>query len=249
MRFFNFFKIFSYVISVPFLLHAQTGTDSLEGFRYQYYVPSSHHKTKPGILFLLHGYGSNEMDLFAFNQTLPSEYIMVSVRAPYKLPGGGFSWYELSSSGKEMKHNVKEAISTHSNISRLIRNLILKFNADTNRVVVMGYSQGAIMTWMQLLDDNKVKAGIILSGYLPPEFDKPLKITENNNEIKKILLAHGYSDNVIPFTWCEQTLGRIKKLRPKWNITEKFYEMPHAISGKELIDIRAFLENLKKVDK
>jgi phospholipase/carboxylesterase len=34
------------------------------------------------ILFMLHGYGSNEQDLFSFRETLPKDWIIVSFRAP-----------------------------------------------------------------------------------------------------------------------------------------------------------------------
>ena len=40
---------------------------------------------KAPLLILLHGYGSNEEDLFSFASELPEEFFIVSVRAPYDL--------------------------------------------------------------------------------------------------------------------------------------------------------------------
>ena len=35
------------------------------------------------VIFMLHGYGSNEEDLFSFANALPPEYTIISFRAPY----------------------------------------------------------------------------------------------------------------------------------------------------------------------
>ena len=37
---------------------------------------------KNPLLLLLHGYGSNEEDLFSFASELPEEYYVISARAP-----------------------------------------------------------------------------------------------------------------------------------------------------------------------
>ena len=47
--------------------------------------PSSLTDKKAPVLFMLHGYGSNEDDLFSFAQELPKELCIISVRAPYTL--------------------------------------------------------------------------------------------------------------------------------------------------------------------
>ena len=45
------------------------------------------------LLVLLHGYGSNEEDLFSFVTDLPEEWLVASFRAPLSTPYGGFCWY------------------------------------------------------------------------------------------------------------------------------------------------------------
>lgn len=42
-------------------------------------------KDKNPLLILLHGYGSNEEDLFSFASELPNDYYIISVRAPFEL--------------------------------------------------------------------------------------------------------------------------------------------------------------------
>ena len=42
-------------------------------------------KDQNPLLILLHGYGSNEEDLFSFAPELPDDSYVISVRAPYDL--------------------------------------------------------------------------------------------------------------------------------------------------------------------
>ena len=51
---------------------------------------------KNPLLLLLHGYGSNEADLFSFASELPDKYYIVSARAPYDLQYGSYAWYAIN---------------------------------------------------------------------------------------------------------------------------------------------------------
>ncbi|MEP2277858.1 MAG: phospholipase, partial [Maribacter sp.] len=58
--------------------------------------PSSLTDKKPPVLFMLHGYGSNEEDLFSFAPELPEELCIIAVRAPYILQPYGYAWYAIN---------------------------------------------------------------------------------------------------------------------------------------------------------
>ncbi|WP_285715326.1 hypothetical protein, partial [Proteus vulgaris] len=47
------------------------------------------------LLLLLHGYGSNEEDLFSFASELPEEAFIISLSAPRNLQPYGYSWYDI----------------------------------------------------------------------------------------------------------------------------------------------------------
>ncbi len=49
----------------------------------------------PPLLILLHGYGSNEQDLFSFAEELPDEFLIISAQAPYEMGYGGYAWYAI----------------------------------------------------------------------------------------------------------------------------------------------------------
>jgi phospholipase/carboxylesterase len=58
---------------------------------------------KNPLLLLLHGYGSNEEDLFSFASELPDTYYVVSARAPYDLMYGSYAWYAINFDADENK--------------------------------------------------------------------------------------------------------------------------------------------------
>ena len=64
-------------------------------FEYQIREPKIKLDKNP-LLLLLHGYGSNEADLFSFADELPEEYYVVSARAPYDLQYGSYAWYAIN---------------------------------------------------------------------------------------------------------------------------------------------------------
>ena len=60
-------------------------------------------KDKNPLLLLLHGYGSNEEDLFSFANELPEEYYVISARAPYDMMYGSYAWYAINFDADENK--------------------------------------------------------------------------------------------------------------------------------------------------
>ena len=60
-------------------------------------VKESSFKDKPSpLLVMVHGYGSNEEDLFSFARALPSELTIISIRGPISVQGMGYAWYDIS---------------------------------------------------------------------------------------------------------------------------------------------------------
>ena len=51
-------------------------------------------KNSPALV-LLHGYGSNMLDLFALNQFFSENWTIISLQGPVPTAFGGFAWAEL----------------------------------------------------------------------------------------------------------------------------------------------------------
>ena len=66
--------------------------------------PSKLQKNAP-LLVLLHGYGSDENDLFSFSSELPEELFIISLRAPHPLQPYGHAWYAINFDAQQNKWN------------------------------------------------------------------------------------------------------------------------------------------------
>ena len=69
---------------------------------------------------------------------------------------------------------------------------------------------------------------------------KKIKFDANKLGDVKIFIAHGDMDNVIDIKEAEAANKFLEN--PKKNVTFKTYSMPHAINGKELNDVKAWLK-------
>src|SRR5690554_7610874 len=75
-------------------------------------------KEKNPLLLLIHGYGSNEEDLFSFASELPEEYFIISVQAPFQMPPYGFAWYAITFDGNMNKFTDDEQAKTSRDLDR-----------------------------------------------------------------------------------------------------------------------------------
>lgn len=199
---------------------------------------------KTPVLIMLHGYGSNETDLFDISKSIDERYIVFSLRAPYVLKDGGFSWYDLQFlPQQQFTYNYKEAKESRKKILSFISNACKAYNVDSSQVILMGYSQGTIMAYdVALSAPTKIKGVVALSGLLLEE-TKAIKTDWTKAINVKFFIAHGYSDNVIKIVEADKA-NTFLKSKKVIDVTYKNYEMPHAIMGNELNDIKKWLKKV-----
>src|SRR5690554_7197286 len=158
------------------------------------------------LLLLLHGYGSNEEDLFSFASELPEEYYVVSAQAPYSLQPYGYAWYAINFDADMNKFSDDmQAIESRELIVRFLDELIEKYPIDQNDIMLIGFSQGSILSYSVALSyPEKVKRVVALSGYLNQDI---LKENYKNNDFTNLnfFVSHGSADQVIPVEWARKT--------------------------------------------
>lgn len=197
--------------------------------------------SKSPVIILLHGYGSNEEDLFDISKSFDERFITFSLRAPFPAPSQGYSWFKLDFlPEKKFKYDYKQAAISRSKILSFISNACKSYEADSTRVFIMGYSQGAIMCYdIALNNPGKIKGVVALSGLIMPESKK--KTYDLKLSALKFFIAHGTMDNVVSYHDGESA-AKYLQTKSK-NVSFKSYEMPHAINGKELNDIKSWLRS------
>lgn len=197
-------------------------------------------KEKNPLILLLHGYGSNEEDLFSFASELPEDYYVISARAPYPVPPYGNAWYAIHFDADANKFSDdNQAIESRDLIVKFIDELIAKYPIDANDINLVGFSQGAILSYAIALSyPEKINKVVALSGYFNSNIIKEGFEKENLGKLK-FFASHGTVDQVIPVDWARQTPTILKSL----NIEHEYKEYPvgHGVHPLNFADFKKFL--------
>lgn len=195
---------------------------------------------KNPLLLLLHGYGSNEEDLFSFAAELPEDYYVVSARAPHSIQYGSYAWYAINFDANQNKFSDNEqAKESRDLILQFIDELIATYPIDDKAIILTGFSQGAILSYaVALSHPEKIKKVVALSGYISePIFEENFKSKDFSN--LKIFASHGTVDQVIPVDWARKTKPFLEDL--KVNFTYKEYPIGHGVSPQNFYDFKNWL--------
>jgi phospholipase/carboxylesterase len=195
---------------------------------------------KNPLLLLLHGYGSNEADLFSFASELPDEYYVISLQAPHDMQYGSYAWYAINFDADASKFSdLDQARTSRDLIISTLDELQKKYPIDTHAVTLIGFSQGAILSYaVALSHPSRVQRVAALSGYLNAEI--AVNVFEKNDfSSLQIFASHGTVDQVIPVEWARKAPESLSKL----GIAVKYHEYPigHGVSPQNLFDLRQWL--------
>lgn len=197
---------------------------------------------KNPMLLLLHGYGSNEEDLFSFASELPKTHYVISVRAPYPLPPYGNAWYAINFDADQNKFSDdQQAITSRDLIVQFIDEMIAQYPIDAQKVSLIGFSQGAILSYAIALSyPEKIDKTFALSGYFNPNIVNP---NYRTNDLSKLqfFVSHGSVDQVVPVDWARKTPAVLESLNIPFEYKE--YPVGHGVAPQNFKDLLDFLEN------
>ena len=197
---------------------------------------------KAPLLIMLHGYGSDENDLFSFASELPKELFIISIKAPYPLQPYGNAWYAINFDAEKGKWSDNEqAIQSRDLIAKFIDEACNTYSIDENNVTLLGFSQGTILSYaVALTYPEKIKNIVALSGYVNIDI-----ISENfqNKDYSNLdfYCSHGSADQVIPVDWARQTPKFLESL----NIKHQYNEFPvgHGVAPQNFYELRDWLKS------
>ncbi|MGB5205827.1 alpha/beta hydrolase [Eudoraea sp.] len=203
--------------------------------------PSITEHGRPPVIFLFHGYGSNEEDLFSFASELPPECFIISARGPHPLPPFGNAWYAINFDASYGKwSDEKQAISSRNKIVDFIEEACEAYLLDKDNVTLLGFSQGTVLSYAVALSyPDKVKNVVALSGYIDENILEK-NYTQKDHKNLNIYVSHGQVDQVIPPEWAQKAPILLKKL----GINFKYEEFPvgHGVSAENFYSFRKWLE-------
>lgn len=183
------------------------------------------------LLVLLHGYGSNEADLFDLAPYLPLNPVIASLRAPIPM-GMGHAWFELGAQpGVPDPQAVTDA-------ARGVIEWLNSLEVQPSSVGLLGFSQGGAMALQLMrLEPARFDFSVVLAGFLAG--GQQAGDTELGARKPPVFWGRGTADTVISQAAIERTQAW---LPGHSTLTERIYEgLAHSVSQAEIADTVAFL--------
>lgn len=200
-------------------------------------VPSGlHYIMKKGqssgnIIVMLHGYGSNEGDLFSFSNYFPNA-TFICLQAPIKRSNKSYSWFDITFKGE-----VKSVDTVQANNSAAKLNLFLKNiqRSGNQKVLIGGFSQGAIMSLKTGIENPQLVNGLLcFSGSTLGDNFKPDNSLSAQYKKLKAFYAHGTQDKVLPIEKGRASNQMLQKAGIQTLYKE--YPMKHQINSQVIQD-------------
>lgn len=145
---------------------------------------------------MLHGRAAKAETIFSVESLLNPEFHIISIRAAYPSSLGNYEWFlpydydhPLQSFSEE---DFKESEYT---LTEMIKGLMKEKNISEDQLFLLGFSQGAAMSYiLSLRGDITPKGVIAMSGFFP----RPLMKWKSFNTLPKFLITHGTQDETLP---------------------------------------------------
>jgi phospholipase/carboxylesterase len=198
-----------------------------------------------GALVLFHGRGADEHDLFPLLDFLDPERRLVGAtpRGPLTLPPGGRHWYALGGIP------TPDAATFHGSLaaaSEWVDGLLEQHRLTPDRLVVGGFSQGAVMSYCVGLGRGRPRPAAIaaFSGFVPVVEGFELELS---GPLPPVAIGHGTHDPVIEVEWGR----RARRLLEDAGADVLYRETPmfHQIDPDFLREVRDWLgRRLAEVD-
>ena len=167
------------------------------------------------LVVFLHGYGADGKDLIdlakPFGMALPNaSFISPDAPHPCAMSPQGRQWFPI-------EEIPMGAIRASLGLLDLIQNEIKKLSLTFKDVILIGFSQGAMMSMQCLLINNEQLGAIIgYSGALKEENIDAANDLILNGKHKysdtPVLLVHGEQDEVVPFQSLEKSKYLLNKI-------------------------------------
>ncbi len=192
------------------------------------------------LVILLHGYGSNGADLISlapyWADVLPgTAFVAPNALEPVPQAPGGYQWFEITQlDPRLMEQGVRAAAPS---VDRFIDREMERYGLTPDRVALVGFSQGTMMSLHVGLRREAALAGIL--GYSGVLVGGP-KLKDEMRSKPPVLLIHGDRDPTIPIPAMFDSAESLAAAGhgAQWHIS---YGVPHSIGPDGLELGAAFL--------
>lgn len=172
-----------------------------------------------GLVLLLHGVGASGASLGALAREIAVRFPKLAIRAPdapHRFDGGrGRQWFSIQGVTEENRSaRIEAAMSVFQS---LLEREMRVHNVAPEQVILVGFSQGAIMALHHIVNGGPIGSVVALSGRLAHAPN------ENLDASPPIRLIHGEDDPIMPIETAERTAQWLKTA----NANFEFQRLPN----------------------
>ena len=196
------------------------------------------------ILVMLHGYGSNEKDLIQLAPLLDENLRFISPRAPLQLAPEMYGWFPVEFTHEGITVDRDAARRAKETLLDFLHNIIGEYKVPAGKIRLMGFSQGAVMSYLTALAEPSLFHGVIaLSGQFP-ESSSLVNMRPDVFRNIPFLVVHGLYDNVLPVANGRRSESWLKEHVDKLEYRE--YPMGHEINAEAIGLVRDWLRQTNR---
>lgn len=178
----------------------------------------------PDTILVLHGTGGNEDDLIGITPTIAPGAAVISPRGNVLEAGAPRFFRRLA----EGVFDPAEVRSRGQELAKFIREAVVRYGLDPERVFALGYSNGAnIASTVMLIDPGLIRGAIMLRPMLVFEPEERVDLAG-----KAVLISAGRVDPIVPADSVDK-LARLLEARGA-EVTLKWQLGGHNLVSNEL---------------
>ena len=202
------------------------------GLAYRYEMPNG-----PGpypTAVMIHGRRGDEDVMWVFRKAIPRPWLVVAPRAMLA-DQGGYSWHVQPPGewpGIDAFHPAIDALT------RFLQALPRLYNADPDRTYLMGFSQGAAVSYATILRDPTLARGVAgLVGFAPRAAPEAVA---GRLAGKAVFMAAGAQDPVVPVSEAQRAAALLQAAGAEVDYRE--YPTEHKMTSAALDDLRQWFQ-------
>jgi phospholipase/carboxylesterase len=189
-------------------------------------------------LVLLHGTGGNEEDLISLGHFLAPDAAFLGIRGKV-LEGTAPRYFRRLAEGVFDEEDV--IFRTHE-LARFLEQATKEYSLNAERLVAVGYSNGAnIAASLMLLEPTVLAAAVLFRAMVPLE---PGKLPELLPELhgKQVLMQSGRHDLIVPPSNSERLAELLKQVGAE--VTLNWQNAGHGLTNPELQMAQTWMKKL-----
>ncbi|HYZ92017.1 MAG TPA: thioredoxin [Actinomycetota bacterium] len=196
--------------------------------------------TAERLLVLMHGLGSNELDLASLAPIIDPDgaFVVVSPRAPYAY-GPGFSWFRM-----EAPDTARLTMgSSLDAVDDVVESALAEYDMKRDEMIVGGFSMGGAMALGYTFrpSEKERPAGVlVMSGFISPDSIE----LDWTGKLPPVLMQHGTND---PMVRIDRARAAAKILQEN-NVPLMFreYPMQHNVTPESARDAMDWLGQIRR---